>query len=378
MGAKGSHEHDQGQEAASAAAASPQNPSAVHGATAAGAAGQRPARRRDLAAGLVGAAAVTLVSLVFIITFIGGLHTPGPRSVPVGLVGSPAQATALGNALDHKTPGGFSVTAYPTAAAARSAVLDRTIDAAVTPGPRVPVLLVATAVSPALARATIQDIRAVALSVHTVVTVQNIRPLPSNDPDGLSPVYFVIALMTPSLLFGNVLVSRISPRLNPLLQLAVIAVYAVIAGSVATALADPAIGALTGAPWGIFGIGTLLAFAAATIAAAARRWTGGVGYIALALLLIPVGISSSGTTLGPNMITPWYADLGKALPAGSAMPAVQNTVYFNGSDITTPLLILSAWALAGVLAMIMAALLHPPIPGQAAQRPGQDPSLATS
>jgi hypothetical protein len=82
------------------------------------------------------------------------------------------------------------------------------------------------------------------------------------------------------------------------------------------------------------------------------------------LLFIAVGIPSSGTTLGPNMITAWYADLGRALPPGTAMPAIKNTVYFNGNNITTPLLILSAWALAGILAMVMAAILHPPLRGQ--------------
>ena len=309
-----------------------------------------------------------MVSLVFIITFIGGLHAPGPRSVPVGIVGGPAQGSALSSALNRQAAGGYKVTTYPSDSAARSAILNRTIDAAVTPGrPRVPVLLVATAVSPALTRAIVGDVRSAAAAAHSLVAVQDIRPLPSHDPDSLSQVYFVIALMTPSLLFGSLLVSRISPKLNPLWQLAVIAVYAAIAGGVATALADPAIGALTGAPWGIFGIGTLLAFAAAAIAAAVRRWTGGIGYVVLGLLLIPVGISASGTTLGPNMITQWYADLGKALLPGSAMPAVQNTVYFNGSNIATPLLILSAWALAGILAMIMAAFLHPPVPGQKAE-----------
>jgi hypothetical protein len=311
---------------------------------------------------------VTVVSLIFIVTFIGGLHAPGPRSVPIGIVGGPAQASALSGALNHQRPGGYTVTSYPNGSAARSAILDRTIDAAITPGrPRVPVLLVATAVSPALTRAIVGDVRAAALAANAVVAVQDIRPLPASDPDSLSQLYFVIALLTPSLLFGNALVSRISPKLNPLWQLGIIAIYAAIAAGVATALADPVIGALTGAPWGIFGIGVLLAFAAAAIAAAARRWTGSIGYVIIALLLIPVGISASGTTLGPNMITPWYADLGKALLPGSAIPAVQNTVYFNGNNISTPLLILSAWALGGILAMVMAAFLHPPVPGQKAE-----------
>ncbi len=127
-------------------------------------------------------------------------------------------------------------------------------------------------------------------------------------------------------------------------------------------MADPGIGALTGAPWGMFGLGTLLAFVAAVVPAAATRWSRGLGYLVIFLLFAPVGIASSGTTLGPHMITSWYADVGKALPAGSALPAVQNIVYFNGNDITTPLLVLSAWAAAGTLALLLTMLRHRPTP----------------
>ncbi len=165
--------------------------------------------------------------------------------------------------------------------------------------------------------------------------------------------------------------TRVGEGLHPLEHLAAIVIYAAIVAAVATVTADPVIGALVGAPWGLFGIGTLLAFAAAVMAAATARWIGGVGYLVLFLLFIPVGISSSGTTLGPNMITQWYADLGKALPAGSALPAVQNTVYFNGNAITAPLLVLSAWALAGAIALALVAIMHPRIPGQPTQSPDQ-------
>lgn len=379
MEAQESHEYEHDENAVAAGARGETDRDAAHGATAPAPAPAQARRRHrpPVAAGLIGAGAVTLVSLVFIVTFIGGLHSPGPRSVPIGIVGTHAQASGLARALDQVAPGGYAVHTYPSTSAARGAILNRTIDAALTPGRRAPVLLVATAASPALARATFRDVRVVAASAHTLVTVQDVRPLPSRDPDSLSQVYFVIALMTPSLLFGSMLVSKISPRLNPIWQLGIIAVYAAVVAAVATAFADPVFGALTGAPWGIFGIGALLAFASAAISAAVRRWTGGIGYVVLGLLLIPVGISASGTTLGPNMITPWYADLGKALLPGSAMPAVQNTVYFNGNDIINPLLIMSAWALAGILALVMASFLHPPIPGQAAKAQAQEPRGAT-
>lgn len=345
---------------------------ATHGATAVRPATthDRQARRKNLAGGLIGALSVTVISAVFVVCFVGGLHAPGPRSVPVGLVGSQAQASRAGAALGHLVPGAFTITGYATEAAARTAISGRSIDGALVPGPAVQHLLVATAVSQAETNAIVKTFSAASAKAHVPLVVTDIRPLHPGDPQGLSQVFFVVALLAPSVGLGNLLINRIGPRLTEFWHLAMIAVYAVIIAAVATAIADGLIGALTGAPWAIFGIGVLLAFAAAVMSAAATRWVGGIGYVVILLLFVPVGISSSGTTLGPHMITPWYADLGKALPPGTAQPAVRNVTYFNGTAILDPLLILSAWALAGVIALVLAAILHPPTPRQPGQIPG--------
>ena len=333
----------------------------AHGATATGHAVRRDRqdRHRIEAAGLLGALGVTLVSAVFIVSFIGGLHTPGPRSVPIGLVGSPAQASRLDATLGHQAPGAFAISSYPSATAARNAIGDRSIDAALVPGPAGQHLLVASAVSEAETNAIIKAFEAGAARAHVPLAVQDIRPLHNGDPEGLAQLFFCVALLAPSLVFGNMLISKIGTRLNEFRHLGLIALYSVIVAAVATAIADAGIGALTGAPWGIFGIGALLAFATAVIGAAATRWASTIGYVVLLLLFVPVGISSSGSTLGPRMITPWWAGVGQALPVGSAQPAVRNVTYFNSHAIVDPLLILSAWALAGVIALILAAFLHP-------------------
>lgn len=325
------------------------------------AAARQQARRRTRDT-LLGAIGATLISLVFVVSFIGALHAPGPRSLPVGVAGTAAEAARLGTGLARVRPGGYVVTRYPTAAAARSAILTRGVDAALVPGPARQLLLVATATSQATTTATVKDVQAATRGTGLPLAVQDIRPLPPGDPQGLSQVFFVTALLAPSLLFGNMLVNRFGKAMRPIGQIISSAVYAAIVAAVATAIADPAIGALTGAPWGLFGVGTLLAFAATVAIAAAARWGRGLGYAVIFLLFVPVGIASSGTTLGPHMITPWYADLGRALPAGSALPAVQNTVYFSGNAITGPLLVLSGWALAGLVALALAGIFHPPCP----------------
>jgi len=352
----------------------------MHGATAVGrsAADDRRHRHKILAGGLLGALAVTAVSAVFILCFIGGLHDPGPRGVPIGLVGTPAQASRVGAALGSQKPGAFNIHSYPSVAAARNGISNRSIDAIlVLSTTSMQHLLVASAVSEAETNTIIKVFHAGAAKAHVRLAVQDIRPLNTGDPQGLSMLFFVVALTAPSLVFGNLLINRIGTKLNELWHLAMITVYSVIVATVATAIADAGIGALTGAPWAIFGVGVLLAFAAAVMGAAAVRWGGGLAYVVILLLFVPAGISSSGSTLGPHMITPWWADLGRALPPGAAQSTVRNVTYFNGNATTDQLLILSAWALAGVLALVLAFLLHPPIPGQSKQ-PAQPDAVAST
>ena len=220
------------------------------GPPAAAAARQLSAGRGGVAAGLIGAIAVTVISLVFIISYIGALHAPGPHSVPTGVVGGQAGTSAVSRTLDRAAPGRYDVASYPSATAARHAIIDRTIDVAAVFRPQGEQLLVATAISPSLANSTIKIFQRLAQTAGVPLTVQDVRPLPASDPDGLSKIYFMIALLAPSLTFGNMLITRISPRLHPLWHLAVIAVFAAIIAAVATALADPAIGALAGRPLG--------------------------------------------------------------------------------------------------------------------------------
>jgi hypothetical protein len=232
MGGPNSREHDDRRDPAAASpAAGPQGWQGVHGATAAGP-GPYPSassrgqleRRRDLAAGLIGALVMTILSLIFVASFIGALHNPGPRSAPVGVVGPPAAAAALGRSLGHAVPGGFVVTSYPTEAAARAAIGRRTIDAALVPGPHGEHLLVAEAVSASLTNVIIKVFTTGAARAHIPPAVTNIRPLHASDPEGLSQTFFVTALLAPSFTFGNQLIRRIAPRLGPHWHLVLIAV----------------------------------------------------------------------------------------------------------------------------------------------------------
>ena len=284
------------------------------GPPAAAAARQLSAGRGGVAAGLIGAIAVTVISLVFIISYIGALHAPGPHSVPTGVVGGQAGTSAVSRTLDRAAPGRYDVASYPSATAARHAIIDRTIDVAAVFRPQGEQLLVATAISPSLANSTIKIFQRLAQTAGVPLTVQDVRPLPTSDPDGLSKIYFMIALLAPSLTFGNMLITRISPRLHPLWHLAVIAALRPSSPQSPRRWPIPR-SALSLAPPGRCSASAHYSPSPSPSRTRPRlAGPGGIGYVAVFLLFIPVGIASSGLTLGPNMITQWYADLGKALP----------------------------------------------------------------
>src|SRR5260370_27792447 len=94
------------------------------------------------------AVGATLAGMLFVGVFVGALHQPAPRQVPVGVARPAAAARQVGAALARHSPGAFVVTAYPDAAAAPQAIGDRDVDAALLLGPGGQRLLVAGADRP--------------------------------------------------------------------------------------------------------------------------------------------------------------------------------------------------------------------------------------
>ena len=97
-----------------------------------------------------------LLALVFV--FVGSNaaanHEPKPHGLPLGVVGSPPAVAAIAGQLDRRAAAAFAVFGYRSPAAARTAILHRSVYGAFEPGPR-PVLLVAEAASSLVAVAAI-------------------------------------------------------------------------------------------------------------------------------------------------------------------------------------------------------------------------------
>ncbi|MDH6622632.1 hypothetical protein M2271_000419 [Streptomyces sp. LBL] len=73
------------------------------------------------------------------------------------------------------------------------------------------------------------------------------------------------------------------------------------------------------------------------------------------LLFVVLGNPSAGGAYPASLLPPFWRAIGQALPPGAGTTTVRNTVYFSGNATTGPLLVLTAYAVVGVVISLIGA-----------------------
>jgi hypothetical protein len=287
------------------------------------------------------AARAVLGGLVLLFAFtalyVTAFHSPRPRGLAVGVVGTPRQAARVQRALQVR---GFDVRRYDSEAQARSALLDTDVHG-VLAGRRI---LVARAFGVVPTQAVAQ---ALATASGGAARVEDLRPLPPGDRNGLSPLFTIVGTLIPSLVFGALL-SVVGHRLPARARWTAVVAYSALAGVVVAFNADVLIGALGGHFAGIALATGLLALAVSATAHGLGHLGGPVGVVLAILTVLLLGLSSSGGAVTYELEPGFYRAVSQLLPPGVALTAVRNIEYFDWAATLVPLLVLCAWAASGV------------------------------
>jgi hypothetical protein len=177
----------------------------------------------------------------------------------------------------------LSYRCYPDAAAARQAVSDGSLPAALVVTRSHHTLVVAEAAGLSLTAAIEQLATVQATAAHASLTIDDVRPLPAGDPKGFATFLLVLGWIIGGYL-GMTLLSRVlgarirGPRGTATLT-AWTAAYALASAGLGVVLLDPLMGALTGQPWALLGAGTLIVFSAAMSTAALMSLFGMAGVV---------------------------------------------------------------------------------------------------
>lgn len=136
------------------------------------------------------------------------------------------------------------------------------------------------------------------------------------------------------------------------------ALVSIVGGLGGAVIVGPVLGALPGSVMALWGLGALVTFAVGAATLALQGLFGIVG-IGLAILIVVVaGNPSAGGAFPLPMLPPFWKAIGPALPPGAGTWVARSIAYFEGNATTGALLVLSAWAAAGIVITLLAAGLR--------------------
>lgn len=294
-------------------------------------------------------AAVAAFSCLYVLSFGYAMHAPHPHDVRIDVVAPPGTAEQVRQALDVAEPGAFDVRPVATDTEARAH-----IEHMDTSGALVEVaggsahVLTAGAAGASLQQAVTTALTNVAQAQGYPVVPIDVVPLPDGDRGGLSAFALELGLLVPAIVgaIGLLLIGR---RARIWARVVGAVAYAVLAGTLGAVMLDASLGALTGAPWALFGDAVLIA-GAFVLSVAALHVLFGLPGTGLAVgALIVVGNAVNGAAVPTTMLPNVYRQIAPWTPNNAAVHLIRSDIYFDGHDQGGPLLTLTIWLVAAVL-----------------------------
>ena len=305
-------------------------------------AGSSAAQDRRLLIALVG---VLVVVFALVGSNVAANHAPKPHRVPVGIIGTPPVVGTLAGSIERGAPGAYQIDAYSSLAAAQTAILHRVVYGAFRPAPS-PLLLVASAASPAVATLLQQTVAANAETGGKMLVVRDLVPLPSSDSRGATAFSMVLSLIIAGMM-GSAVIYLLGRHRPPPQRLAAMVALGIAAGLVAALVTNVVIGAFPGHFLAVWGVATLF-YLALGIPIAAFQVLVGAGGIAIgAVMFLVIGNPASGGSSAPELLPGFWRELSQLLPPGAATTAMRDVVYFHGHGMAYALLVLGLWTILG-------------------------------
>jgi hypothetical protein len=277
-------------------------------------------------------------------------HAPKPHHLPVGVIGAPPVVAAVAGSLRQRGPGAYDIHAYSSLAAARAAILHRSVYGAFRPAPS-PLLLVAGAASPSVAALLQQTFTAARLTQGKALVVRDLVPLPSSDARGATAFSVVVSLIIAGLMGSSVI--YLLGQHQPLpVRLAVMVVLGIGAGLLAALATNVVVGGFHGHFFAVWGVAALFVLALGLPIAAFQLLVGAPGIAIGAVMFLVIGNPASGGSSAPELLPGFWRELSQVLPPGAAITAMRDVVYFQGHGMTHALFVLGIYAILGATVVL--------------------------
>ncbi len=302
--------------------------------------------------------AVLVLATGMIWAWIGGLHSPQAKNIPVAVVASDPVARAALVAVRQNTDV-LEAKVYSSAADASNALNKHQVDAILASDATLLGglnLTVASGSGPGVADTVATTIGSAAQNVNVPLAIEDVYPLSAGDSRGLTPFWLTLAWILGGLLAAVALgiaigtVPRDLDRLG--MRLGALAVFSLLLGLLGAVFAGPFLGVWHKHTVGLWLAGSLITFTAALIASALQSWLGLWGVGLAAVLMLVLGVPGSGGPVAAPFLPGFFRGMPRWLPNGLGTDLVRGVEYFGRNANTWSITGLTLWSLASILALV--------------------------
>ena len=295
-------------------------------------------RRPPVRAWLQPLVVAAIIAAAFIGMYVGLSRDPSPHQIPVTVVGAD-----LGGRLGEALGDAVDVRIVRDRAAGRDLVADRDAVAVVSQtAPSTITLEVAGANGPSTVGAVEKLVGVYARATGAQVVVDDVIPLVRHDSRGTAGFYVAFGVTLASFVLAQMLMMS-AALLHLRHRLLTITVFSGLVGVLASVLAGPVLGALPGHFVSLAVTLALLSAATALATKALAAWFGPIGVPIATVLLITVGNSTSGATIGVDLLPGFARVFSEILPPGAAIRSITDLSYFGGAHQWSGWSVLIGW-----------------------------------
>lgn len=284
---------------------------------------------------------------LFLASYSLALGDPVPHHIDAALIGDPTGDGHSVDSVQRVADGSLDFQPYASVPAALRAIDEQRVYAALDLSSERPTLYIASAAGASVARV-LQRVSAIDPTVRVVDT----HPLDPHDPSGVD-IFYLMLVATIIGFIGVFQVRSNAAGLSRLNWLAFVLANAVVA-SLVFVLVDGALLNRLDLPlfesWGIL---ALQLVAVSSFASLMAVLLGPWAILPTWLFFVVFGNSSSGGAVAPPLLPQPFDFLSQWLPSGATVTALRNAVYFPDHQHARPLVVLVAWAIALVAAMLL-------------------------
>ena len=325
-------------------------------------------KRTALRKGVVALAAVLVLQALFALCLVSAQQLLVIRNAPFGMVGS-SQVVA-----EAQSKVSLDIIAYSSESAAMDAIDQGQIYGAYVTGSSSDTLILVPTKS-FFGRIELEAaFHDAAHKLNRPVTVQTPQPLPSADRIGAVAGLLLLPLLIGGYVAAVLVFKAAGGTAAAPWRVAILVGYAIVGAALTDLIAGPLLNAYSNSHfWPLLPCFALVTTAVVLAAAAIQAAVGRLGTLMVAVLFIIVGGSSAGGA-GLSLLPSYWQNIGVVFPPQNAVTLIRNVIYFGGHGITTPLIVLGIYAVAGAAVITFFGRIRPAIARRhaaAAIAPGQ-------